>query len=442
MLKKLFWKQSLKVQVALFSNHPYPVTMPETPKLSELKELIDKCVMCGGCHAGCPTYELTRRENDAARGKVLLASAILNGELKPDGRLAEKFDHCLTCMKCVETCPAGANPVKVINSARNEIYKNSKRQLPNFIFEKLLPNPKRLSILAKFLAFALKLYSLMPPLNFLPFVKENRKRKFPNFKFSKLKSSYPKVIKGDGKASLKIGYFVGCMADSVFHDTGKAVIEIMKSAGAEVHLLKEEVCCGAPAYFAGDHESAKVMARKNVKLFNEKNFDFIVTSCATCGSVLKETYPELLGEAEASSFSSKVVDFQKLFVDELWNKLTFTENAKPIKVTYHDPCHLSRSMKVRNEPREILQKLPGVEFVEMEEADSCCGGAGSFGIKYYDDSLEIGRQKAESIRKSGAGVALTACPSCRMQIAELLNRYAPGIKITHTAILIRDMLKK
>jgi glycolate oxidase iron-sulfur subunit len=419
-------------------------------KLKELEPLIEKCVLCGGCHAGCPTYNITRYERDAARGKVLLASAILKGEIEPDEKIRETFEHCLTCMNCTEICPAGADPVKVINAARNEIFNTvNGNRTSRFIFKKILTNRGTLTIFARILAAATKLFKAIPPLNFLPLVSEGKKKKFPDFKFSRLKSSYPEtVLPKDGKTPfMRVGYFTGCMADSVYHDTGRAVIEILQSAGVETVLLKDEVCCGAPAYFAGDHASAGRMADTNIDLFLDKNLDYIVTSCATCGSVLKETYPEIATHPNAGKFSEKVIDYQQLISEKLFDKLNFVRPAdtgngtkRPIKVTYHDPCHLRRAMKVTEEPRRILKNLPGVEYVELPDAGACCGGAGSFGLKFYEDSLEIGRQKGESILASGAEIVLTACPSCRMQLAEIAERFAPGVETADTAQLLRKLL--
>ena len=413
-------------------------------KLEELKPHIDKCVLCAGCHAGCPTYNQSRMEHDSARGKVLLAGALLKGEIEPDKKLMEKFEHCLTCMNCREVCPAGAEPVKVINAARSEIFtRTNSNNTARFIFKKILPDKKLLSLFAKGMALGTRLFKLMPSISALPFVKDGKKRIFPNFSFGKLKKSFPEIISPlQGKPVLRVAYFTGCMAETTYHDTGRAVIELLQSAGVEVHLFRDEVCCSAPAYFAGDHETSGKMADANIELFTSREIDYIVTSCATCGSVLKEIYPEIASHSKKAEFSEKIIDYQKLIIEKLPGKIPFKKDGPPIRVTYHDPCHLNRGMNVKNEPRELLKKLPGVEFVEMDNAGSCCGGAGSFALKFYGDSIDIGRNKGESIKRSGAEMVITACPSCRMQLKDLTSRYAPGVEVTDTAVLLRKLLKK
>ena len=420
------------------------IGMQKYPILRGLEREIEKCVLCGGCTAGCPTYDLSRHEKDSARGRVMLAKALLEGEIEPDGNLMEKFDHCLSCMNCVEACPAGAEPLKVIIAARAEIYREMpKNSLTELIFSKLLPDRKALDSFARLARIGQWFLKLLPPSRHLPFVRGSVKRKVPQIAEKTLRDIYPEVLPPKGEPFMRVAYFSGCMADRTYHDTARAVMEVLISAGVEIVLPKGEVCCGAPAYFAGDRDSAAAAAKKNLRAFNPYTVDYIVTSCATCGSVLKDIYPELLGGTMLSQkLSDKVIDFQQLVVDKLWDRLAFKEaNGNPLKVTYHDPCHLSRGMKVKDAPRDILNKLPGVEFVEMEKPCHCCGGAGSFSLKYYDDAMEIGRQKAESVVNSGASLVATACPSCRMQIGDLLNRYNGGGDVVHTAAIIRDRLR-
>ncbi|MEE8483487.1 MAG: (Fe-S)-binding protein, partial [Nitrospinota bacterium] len=368
-----------------------------------------------------------------------------------NGNLISKFDHCLTCMNCVANCPAGANPVKVITAARAELFARSEDTDMAKTAFRMLAEKSSFGIFSGLMAVATKVFSVLPAADILPFVRGGVKRVLPKFSFSSLRDGYPKVIrpKGGKKPVMRVGYFTGCMADRVYHDTGHAVIEVLRAAGAEVVISKDEVCCGAPSFFAGDRESATNAALKNMEAFDARELDYIVTSCATCGSVLKEIYPDLLqGRGRARRFSSKIIDFQELIADSLLDELEFIEPEGSLKVTYHDPCHLLRGMNVKEAPREILKKLPGVEFVEMDGACKCCGGSGLFSLKYYDDALEIGRRKAQNIAASGADVVVTACPSCRMQLSDVINRYngeagqtTEVTDVTHTAALIKSLLK-
>ncbi len=415
-------------------------------ELKDYQNLIDKCVLCGGCHPDCPTYQLSRMEHDSARGKALLAKVLLEGGLEPTETLARTFDHCLTCMACVEACPAGANPVMVITAARDEIRK--KRGLgfiPKFIFSKILPNRALMPLLAWAMGAATTLFKLLPPAfpGMKAMTQGGKKKLMPAFRFSSLKGSLPEVIPAQGEKIMRVAFFTGCMTDWVFTEGGKAVIDILTLCGVEVVLVKDEVCCGAPAFFAGDRASAELMAMKNLALFANAEADCIVTACATCGDVLQKIYPDLVPGGATQKFSDKVIDFQKLLAGQLLSRLPVKEHAGPkLKVTYHDPCHLSRGMKVVKEPREILRRLPGVEFIEMAEADRCCGGAGTFSANYYGDAVEIGKRKAENIKASGAKIVATECPSCEMQLLDMVGRFAPGVEVLSTAEVIRRSLER
>jgi glycolate oxidase iron-sulfur subunit len=314
--------------------------------------------------------------------------------------------------------------------------------LEKFVFGKMLTNSRAMPFLSAFFkiatAFA-KAFPWMPGAK--EFTRDGKQKVSPEFQFAGLKSRLPSTIPAKGPRVLKAAYFTGCMADWAFQSSGLGVINVLTSYGAEVTLIKDEVCCGAPAYFAGDFESAKTSAEKNLRAFAGGGFDYIVTSCATCGSVLKEIYPLLIGKTATDGFSEKVVDFQKLLLDRLKPKtVAAAREGKKIKVTYHDPCHLSRGMKITKEPRELLKNLPGVEFVEMAEADSCCGGGGTFNAKSYADSMAIGERKARNIAASGAEIVVTECPSCQMQLMDLTARHCPNVRVMQTSELLSKYL--
>ncbi|MBA7583069.1 Lactate utilization protein A [subsurface metagenome] len=173
-----------------------------------------------------------------------------------------------------------------------------------------------------------------------------------------------------------------------------------------------------PAYGYGDIESTLTMAKKNIDLALSLDVDTIITTCATCGSLLKR-YPKLLSEdadysTKANTFSSRVKDISEFLMDIGLN----TEmGTLKYRVTYHDPCHLGRFQKVTSQPRQILQSIPGVEFVEMAEPNMCCGAAGSYSLGHYDVSMKVLARKMENIAKTDADLLVTCCPGCSMQLA-------------------------
>ena len=414
--------------------------------LEAVRGEIDKCTKCATCQAGCPTYESSISETLVARGKIRLAKGVLDGETELTDRISNDFNQCLSCMNCQTSCPSGVATMKIFSAARAEIYdKKGPGLIAGFIFKYLLPHPGRLNILAKLTGVSALFYKYAPSwlAGLLPYSQGGVKRITPDFLQRNLRSSVAEALAPYaapiGKPVRRVAFYSGCMTDMAFPEVGLKVIDGLRRAGVEVLFPKAQVCCGAPAYYNGDITTTKELARKNIETFNALNVDAIVYSCATCGSVIGETYHQLFpGDPEVEKFCAKVVDYQKLLVELSIETIIGSADGtgRKLKVTYHDPCHLKRGMGVSKEPRQLLKSMPHVEFVEMEGADRCCGGSGTFGLKFYDMSMDIGKFKADSIKKSGADVVVTACPSCQLQLADALHRNGYDIPVLHTADLV------
>ncbi len=415
--------------------------------LESVLDEIDKCVKCAACHAGCPTYELSFSETLTARGKIRLAKGILEESIGLSKRVAKDFSLCLSCLNCSAVCPPGVDTLKIFTAVRSHIYDEKKEgRIESFIHEQVLPYPTRLNYLAKLTGAASLFYKMAPKMiaRYFPYAPDGYARVTPPLLRSSLRSRLKEVNKPVEKRTVRrVAYFSGCMTDLAYPETGVHVVEKLNNAGVEVIFPKEQVCCGAPAYFAGDMSTARKLAMKNREAFKNLDVDAIVISCATCGSVLKHAYSQILpDDNSAKEMADKVIDFQSLLV-ELGEEKKFKaadNSGEKLKVTYHDPCHLKRGLGVSDAPRLILKNLPGVEFVEMENADSCCGGSGAFGLEYYDMSMDIGRAKAEAIKKSGASVVATSCPMCQLQLTDALNRQGYDIAVKHTADFIDQVM--
>jgi glycolate oxidase iron-sulfur subunit len=193
------------------------------------------------------------------------------------------------------------------------------------------------------------------------------------------------------------------------------------------------MCCGTPLYISGDIEGARYLAQRNIDIFSSLDVDYIVSACASCGLSLKKEWNRILG---LEWDSSKVRD-----VSELLLELGLPEGLPEFsqKLTYHDPCHLRRGQKIYLEPRRILQEVAGENFVEMRDADRCCGGAGSFNLFYYETSRAVGERKKERVLESKAEAVATGCPSCIMQLKSMLPK---RIKVLHPVEILDELLKK
>jgi glycolate oxidase iron-sulfur subunit len=250
--------------------------------------------------------------------------------------------------------------------------------------------------------------------------------------------------KGKGK---KIALFSGCSINYLFPSIGEATVRLLGRNGFSVILPKRQTCCGLPAYGSGEIETARSLARRNMEVFSKKESDSIMVSCDSCYYFLKEGYLKLFPEDEAvKAFSQKIVSPSIFFLNLMDRHidspidppidLTKTgeqprSQGLPWRLTYHDPCHLRRGMKIYQEPRRLLQSLPGIELVEMKQPNRCCGMAGSFNLVYYGLSQKILGHKLEDIEAAKTDGVVTGCMGCLMQLQDGLHQIKTKTKAVH-----------
>jgi glycolate oxidase iron-sulfur subunit len=233
---------------------------------------------------------------------------------------------------------------------------------------------------------------------------------------------------------MRVGFFIGCSTNLIYTDVGKAVLRILVGEGIEVVTPRNQGCCGVPVFTAGDRQTARELALKNIRAFEAYKLDAVVTACASCGVALKTDYEKILGFRK-NPFGVKVYDINEFLAKHAKMKFDGAE-AERVKVTYHDPCHLNRGQGITEAPRKMLQAIPNVDFVEMEESTRCCGGGGMFTFSHYDIAKEIGRRKASFIAATGADIVATACPSCMMQLEDMLRRNGLPQRVLHIVDLL------
>ncbi|AGL02104.1 (Fe-S)-binding protein [Desulfoscipio gibsoniae] len=420
-------------------------------------ELVTRCSRCGKCRSVCPVFEELRAEPYVARGKVQLYKALLNGTLEATEKYRELISFCLLCGRCTENCPNGVNTGEIVLRARNKLVDS--RGLPFIkrnVFQHLLKNNGRLTWAAGMLHIYQRwgLQSLVRKTGLLPGPLKDREQLLPVMADKPLRSQLPAVINPPGRVRVKAGYFTGCLSQYIYTETGKNVANILTRAGAQV-VIPEQYCCGMPALTAGDKVNALALARMNVAAFSAAGVDVVITDCATCGSALYSKYPELLGEdlpfkvmdicqflaqwgtgaEQLNSANARAATLQNDIAGTVQNTPVVPGHAS-VSVTYHDPCHLARYMQVREEPRTLLRGIPGMEFTEMSQPDRCCGASGSFQLEHQELAARIGEHKIKSILATGARVVATGCPSCRLQLARLLQASNAGIAVVHPVDLL------
>ncbi|MBW2486541.1 MAG: (Fe-S)-binding protein, partial [Deltaproteobacteria bacterium] len=247
---------------------------------------------------------------------------------------------------------------------------------------------------------------------------------------------------------IKVAFFVGCLIDKIFPQIAEATIQVLQHHGVGIYLPEAQGCCGIPAASSGDTASFKRLVQYNLKIFEDEKFDYLVTACATCTSTIKEVWPLLIGKepeeivAGVKRISEKTLDIHQLLVAKVGLKrISQIKTENPVRVTYHDPCHLKKALGVAAEPRAVLEADPGCDLKEMFQPDACCGMGGSFNLQYYEISSEIGRRKRDNIKASGCDVVATGCPACMLQISDVLSRSKDRLAVKHPIEIYAEALK-
>ena len=407
-----------------------------TKLLTKYKSEFARCFKCGLCRSVCPIFDEIKVESAAPRGRVQLARAVESGELELTDIFKDKMLTCLGCMTCVENCPSGVKTDEIIYAARADLVDKGKLNFAKrLVFTGLLKNSHFVTFCAHFGSIFQRIF--YHPNGFLqalvPRLIGLEDKTFPTFAQRSFISSSSEIIRTEnGRTPVgKAGFFVGCATNYIYTDIGKATLKILSHHDIEVHITPEQGCCGIPVYTSGDFKSAHSLAERNKIALESLNVDYYLTSCSSCASALKKDCTNLFN---AKMLSKPVFEITEFIMGKL--KLKGDMNPLPVTVTYHDPCHLNRSQGISVEPRNMLKSIPGLKYIEMDEADQCCGGAGSFEFTYHNLSRKIGIKKGNSIKKTGVQYVATPCPSCRMQLEDILNHLKLGVKVVHPVELL------
>jgi glycolate oxidase iron-sulfur subunit len=373
---------------------------------------------------------------------VALARKGMEGELNLGLNLFAKMYACFGCLACDDICPVGIHPSDLVMKMRHvqEQLKPSLWKSP--FFDGIVLSQKRMETAS----FPLRLYQTsglrrmvyaMGLRWLLPGRVRDMEAMLPRIPLRPLRRILPEVTTATGKESRTVGFFLGCAQSLLFAQESAATVGVLALNGCTVITPKDAVCCGMPAIGYGRRDTAKGFARRNIAIFEKANIDVIVTDCATCGSTLKK-YGELLSDdpawaKRAASFSKKVKDINEFLMEIPLRK---PEGRIEARVTYHDPCHLGRAQGVYEQPRKLLGMIDGIDLLEMEEADWCCGSAGSQIITHHETSLMVLDRKMDNIEATKAHIVASGCPGCRMQLNAGIKRRGLDINVVHPVLML------
>lgn len=408
--------------------------------MTSLYEKTLACVHCGLCLPACPAYRVDPRESLAPRGQVYNIRAVLEGRLELTSALASEIYECLACRGCESVCPSGVPVGTIVEQARGLITEKRmegkvERLLKRLLLSGVLAHPRRLSMLMSLLRFyersGLRSLARFLLARISPALAE-RERLMPPL--GRKPAPLPALASPSGEKRSRVALFSGCIASHAFSDVNEATVRVLQRNGFEVVIPKDQVCCGALHQHNGLPETGRSLARKNVEVFERAEVDRVVVNAAGCGAALSE-YGELLeGEAGARALASKVIDVSALLVREGFEP---PPSALPaIRVAYDAPCHLFHAQKVKNEPRELLRSIRGVELVEHHESERCCGSAGIYNVTHYAMSMEVLAVKMREIAKVRPDVIATGNPGCHIQLSEGVRRSGLRAEVVHPVVLL------
>jgi glycolate oxidase iron-sulfur subunit len=410
-----------------------------------------KCVHCGFCLQACPTYLETGLEAESPRGRIALMKAVEEGRTEITPAIVGHWDKCLQCRACEVVCPSGVPYGRLMEATRANVESTFKRGFKkrcarNIGFNGVLPNPKRLNRIGG----ALRLYQKSGLQTFAR--KTGAVRLAPG---GSLEKYLPKlgdkffvtsgqIIRPEGEVRARVAMLGGCVMRLTHGPTLEAVTRVLARNGVEVYVPETQGCCGALNAHSGERDSAREMARRNIDAFLEVETDAIIVAAAGCGSTMKE-YGELL--ANDPEYAEKAEDVAERTKDihEFLSELGFEKpqgslatNGTDLKVTYQDSCHLGLAQGITAPPRELLNAIPGVEFVEMDESLVCCGSGGTYSLFEPEMSLRLAARKTDNIVASGADVVATANPGCVIQMEQALARAGEGAQVRYVVDLLDE----
>jgi glycolate dehydrogenase iron-sulfur subunit len=408
-----------------------------------------KCIHCGLCLNSCPTYRELGVEMDSPRGRIYQIIHVENGRLPLGESFVRHIDLCLDCRACETACPSGVEYGRLVETARGQIESYYRRPWParffrHLFFVHLLPHRGRLVAAGKLF----RLYQrsgieklALGSLRLFPGRLARVARLAPRMEKPFFTERLGTVVPAVGPRRYRVAFFAGCIANLSFARLNDATVRVLTRNGCEVVIPPGQGCCGALHVHAGYRALSRHLALRNIETFLGENVDAVITNAAGCGSVLKE-YSQLFETEQndllerAESFSARVKDITE-FLAEIG--LTGGLGAVRTRATYQDPCHLAHAQRIRSAPRKLLAAVPGLELVELKEAEICCGSAGIYNVAHNEMAERLLEAKMRRVDETGAQLILTANPGCLLQLrAGVANRPPAGRRVLHVVELLDE----
>lgn len=419
---------------------------PDVPSAEDLSN----CIHCGFCLPSCPTYVATGQELESPRGRLHLIAGIREGRIEGTPRALLHLDLCLQCRACETACPSAVPYGRIMEDARASIMANPPLAQPRtwrlrtLVLRHVVADRTRLRLAMT----GLRLYQR---LGLQRFVRQRLAHLLPA-PLRRLEASAPRLegrpfrrtgtLAAPRGATTRVAMLLGCMHGEMYPGMHRATVTALEHVGCEVVAPPAQVCCGALHAHAGDAETARALARRNIHAFEEAGIDAVIVNAAGCGAAMKE-YGRLLRHdpnwaARAEAFSAKVKDALEFVAGR-----DFALGLGRVErtVTLQDACHLAHAQGIREAPRAILRVIPGVTLREMANPDRCCGSAGLYSAVQPEMSGRVLEPKMASIAATGAGTVCTSNPGCTLQIETGALRHGVDAEVRHVIEVLAESIE-
>jgi len=379
-------------------------------------------------------------EMDSPRGRIYLMRALDEGRAQITDTFSEHMFRCLDCRACETVCPSGVHFGQMMEDTRADIVsKRPAHWIARLMLRHVFPYPRRFHLASRLLQIYQRtgMQSAVRATGILRLVAPGMAKAETLMPDLPMESGVAegKTYPAEGERVGTVAFFTGCVMNSMLGSINRSSVRLLNAAGYDVVVPAGQVCCSALANHAGLRDTAVEAARRNVAAFNDPGIEAIVINAAGCGAMLKE-YPHIL--EGAAGFSSRVKDISEfLATTRLASRLRVPLNKR---VGYDDPCHLIHGQRIKTEPRQLLKAIPGIDFVEVEGADQCCGSAGIYNIVQNDLSMAILDAKMEQIRKAGLDILATGNPGCMFQFRYGARRAGLNLEVLHPVELLARAL--
>jgi glycolate oxidase iron-sulfur subunit len=401
------------------------------PQIAEANAILQTCVHYGFCTNTCPTYVLTRDENEAPRGRIDLIRAMLEKGESPEPGTVRHLDSCLSCLSCMTTCAVKVDYVHLIDRARAHIERNYHRPLAERVVRaflaRALPHPHVFGAAMALGRLARPLRPLVP----------RRWRTMLDMIPARIAPDVlaPQVLRAEGAVRKRVALLAGCAQQALNGDVNAATMRLLRRLGCEVVIAAGSGCCGSLNLHMGREQEARAFALKNIHAWERvraDGLDAVVVNASGCGTTVKDYAHLFARESGTARAAAEISALARDVCEFLWalGPCKPSAGVPAYRVAYHDPCSMQHVQKVIEQPRALL-RAAGFEVVEVPERHFCCGSAGTYNLLQPEMAKALGERKAAHIRSTDPDIVATGNIGCMTQLGHYLGR-----PIVHTVELL------